>query len=143
MEGELGALLLSFRSSPRPHCLRRPGAAGLGQRAPLNRGRGSAPGTREKLRLVVTLTKATSYAQEELFQNAGPQQMWKTALLLGRKGTRSLVRGSRFEPRQSLSCQARRAYLPLPLPIQHRGSCPNAHVQIVFMTVLRRSDRAF
>lgn len=101
-----------------------------------------APGARDKLRLVIVLTKATSCAQEQLCQNARPRQMLETVLILELEG-KGVVHGSLLELCQSLVCQESQAYLLLSLPSRHRGSCPNARVQIVFMTVLRRSDRAF
>ena len=62
--------------------------------------------------------------------------MLETALILAFERKRRGIPGSLFEPWLSRK-------VGVPLPIQHWGSCPNAHVQIVFMTVLRRSDRAF
>lgn len=144
MEEELRALLLPLFLPPL-RCLGRP------------RGRGCTSRRLEQVLFQCTrhqrevgvggavfmLTKATSHPQDQWLQNARPQQMLKTALILVLERKRRLVHGSLFEWCQSLSCQERQAYLLLSLPIQHRGSCPNAHVQIVFMTVLRRSDRAF
>lgn len=89
------------------------------------------------------LTKATSHAQEQLFQKARPQQTLEPALILALERKRTFVHDSLFEWCQSLGCHERQACLLLSLLIQHRGFCPNARVQIVFMTVLRRSDRAF
>lgn len=57
-----------------------------------------APGSRDNMMLVVMLTKATSYAREQLFQNARLQQMLETALILAFERKRRGVQGSSLEP---------------------------------------------
>lgn len=88
MEEERSTLLLRFVPHlPLPHHLGRP-RKWAAQADIQNRCGLGVPGTRDKLRLVVVLTKATSHAHEQLFPNARPQQVLEMALILASEGKR-------------------------------------------------------
>lgn len=140
MEGELGALLLPFLSSAdrtAPEVWGSGRADGHFEQGPGKRPRhqreAEACGHARKghilcARAVVSKCRASADVEDGLASRA--------------RGNKELSPGLPVwaAPKPQLSGKAGIPAVALPV---HGGSCPNAHVQIVFMTVLRRSDRAF